>query len=224
MTIQVGLFLSNQQPPGRNLVRALDEQLVLVHEARDDGWDSVFTGHHYLTDVTCKLQPVPLLARLAPEAGDMRMGLAVLLLALRNPVHVAETMAALDVVCGGRLVLGVGLGYREVEARAFGIPSTRGMVERFEANLEVLRNLWSGRPTHVDLPWCRLDGAVLTTQPHQHPHPPIWIGANSDIAVRRAAQLEDAWIVNPHAHLDVVARQLELFRSSKPNDAADPNE
>lgn len=160
------------------------------------------------------LQPLPYLARLAPEAGEMRLGLGILLLALHNPVDVAESVASLDVICRGRLIFGVGLGYRDVEYDAFGI--ARGeRVRRFRENLRVVRALWTGERVDVDVPWCRLRGATLTTRPVQRPHPPLWMAANNDAAVQRAARLADTWMVNPHAAWPTIRRQLDLFRARR---------
>jgi len=210
VTMRFGIFLTNQQLPGTDQVRALEEQLVLLRAARDAGWDSVFAGQHYLSEGVSHIQPLPYLARLAAEAGEMRVGVGILLLALHNPVEVAENYAALDVITGGRLIFGVGLGYREVEYDAFGVPSA-DKVRRFEANLDIVRRLWSGEAVDADLPWCRLRGATLNLLPVQRPGPPVWMAANSDGAVRRAARLTGTWMINPHATVDTIARQQDLF-------------
>ena len=92
----------------------------MVHHARDRGWDSLFSGQHYLNEGNNQqLQIVPFLARLMPEAGEMTTGLGILLLNLHNPVYVAETVATLDIIAKGNFVFGIGLGYREVEFDAF---------------------------------------------------------------------------------------------------------
>lgn len=211
---RVGLFLTNQQVLGADLTVALGEQLEMLRAARDAGWDSVFAGQHYLAAGMSHIQPVPFLARLAAEAGDMHLGVGITLLALHNPVEVAENYAALDVISGGRLIFGVGLGYREVEFNAFGIdPGDK--VARLRANLDVIRRLWAGEAVTVDLPWCRLENAVLNYRPVQQPGPPIWMAANSDGAVRRAARLSDAWMINPHATRDTLRRQIALYRRTR---------
>lgn len=212
--MDIGLFLTNQQPIGSDQRRALDEQLMMLRSAREEGWDSVFAGQHYLSESLTHTQPVPFLSRLAADAGDMRVGVGILLLALHNPVEVAENFAALDAMTGGRLVFGVGLGYRQVEYDAFGIPSA-DKVRRFERNLEIIERLWSGDKVDADLPWCRLQGAQLNLLPAQRPRPPIWMAANSDGAVRRAARLADTWMVNPHASVDTIRRQLDLFHGRR---------
>ena len=208
--MEVGLYLTNQQPLGRDMTEALKEQLEMVAFVRDHGWNSIFTGHHYLADLSSQLQPIPFLARLAAETGNMRLGVGILLLTLLNPVAVAEDVASLDVITGGKVILGVGLGYRDTEFEAFGV--TKGQrVSRFLSNMNVLMRLWSGDDVDTSLPWCHLKGARLTTLPVQRPRPPIWIGANSDKAVTRAGTLADGWIVNPAATDPTVLRQKSLY-------------
>lgn len=214
MGASASLFLTNQQLPGADQVAALEGQLQLCREARDSGWDGVFVGQHHLSDGLTQLQPAPFLGRLSAEAGHMRLGVGISLLALHNPVDIAETYASLDIMCGGRFVFGVGLGYREVEYRAFGVdPSMR--VERFERNLEIVTALWSGEAVSCDLPWCRLDEERLLLVPYQRPRPPLWMAANSDAAVRRAARLADAWMINPHATRQAIERQIEIFEQER---------
>jgi alkanesulfonate monooxygenase SsuD/methylene tetrahydromethanopterin reductase-like flavin-dependent oxidoreductase (luciferase family) len=162
------------------------------------------------------LQPVPLLARLAAEAGDLRVGAGILLLPLLNPVEVAEEAATLDVLTGGRFVLGVGLGYRDEENAAFGVPAER--VRVFREKLDVVRRLLEGEEVTASGPGYRLEGARLAPLPLQRPRPPIWMAANSDAAVRRAARLADTWFVNPHASVAEIERQVALFRAERGSD------
>ena len=212
--MKFALQLSSQQPLGTDQCRALDRQLEVLRVARETGWNAVFAGQHFLSGDVTHLQPLPYLARLAADAGDMQVGVGILLLALHNPVEVAENFAGLDVVAGGRLIFGVGLGYRRIEYDALGVPMA-GNAKRFEANLDIVTRLWSGEAVDCELPWCRLDGARLALLPVQRPRPPVWMAANSDSAVRRAARLADTWFVNPHVTVAEVKRQLGLFRAER---------
>jgi alkanesulfonate monooxygenase SsuD/methylene tetrahydromethanopterin reductase-like flavin-dependent oxidoreductase (luciferase family) len=90
--------------------------------ARDMGFDMVALGQHFLSTEFQMLQPAIVAARLAVETGPMRLGITIYLLPLLNPVAVAEEAASLDVITGGRFILGAGLGYRTVEDEAFGLP------------------------------------------------------------------------------------------------------
>lgn len=211
--MKVGIFITNQQTLSTDMVSALDEQIDMVRTARDGGWDTVISGQHYLNEGNNQqLQIVPFLARLAAEAGDMRLGLGILLLNLHNPVYTAETVASLDVICRGNFIFGIGLGYRDVEFDAFAVPKGE-RVKRFEAYLDLVQRLWTEDSVSYDGPTCRLDNVRMNIRPVQKPHPPIWMAANNDPAVRRAARLGDTWFINPHATIDTIRRQMAVYRS-----------
>jgi alkanesulfonate monooxygenase SsuD/methylene tetrahydromethanopterin reductase-like flavin-dependent oxidoreductase (luciferase family) len=210
--MKIGIFLTNQNPIGSDMIAALEGQFAMTRLARDRGWDAVATGQHYLSEGLSQLQLVPFLSRLAAEAGEMTGIAGVLLASLHNPVEVAECMASLDVIWRGNFVFGAGLGYRDVEFDAFKVP--RGQrVRRFEQCLDVVRRLWTEDKVNVDTDACTLSNVTATCRPIQQPHPPIWIAANSDNAVRRAARLGDAWLINPHATTATITRQLALYRA-----------
>lgn len=209
--MKVGIFVTNQNPVGRDMVSALEEQYLMTRLARDRGWDAVATGQHYLSEGMSQLQLVPFLARLHAEAGEMTGVAGILLLALHNPVEVAECMASLDVIWRGNFVFGIGLGYRDREFDAFKVP--KGVrVRRFEECLDVVKRLWTEDKVSVDTDVCRLDNVTLTCRPVQQPHPPIWVAANGDNAIRRAARIGDTWFVNPHATMATTTRQMGIYR------------
>ena len=135
--MKIGIFLTGQHPPGSDVVAELEGQYAMARLARDRGWDAVATGQHYLSDGVRQLQLIPFLARLAAEAGEMTGIAGVLLAGLHNPVEIAECIASLDAIWRGNFVFGVGLGYREVEFDAFGVPKGQ-RVRRFEQCLEVV--------------------------------------------------------------------------------------
>jgi alkanesulfonate monooxygenase SsuD/methylene tetrahydromethanopterin reductase-like flavin-dependent oxidoreductase (luciferase family) len=208
--MKVGIFLTNQNPVGSDMVSALEDQYVMTRLARDRGWDAVATGQHYLSEGMSQLQLVPFLSRLAGEAGHMTGVAGVLLLALHNPVEVAECMASLDVIWRGNFVFGIGQGYRDVEFDAFKVPRG-GRVRRFEQCLDVVKRLWTEEKVTVDNDVCTLANVTLTCRPVQRPHPPIWVAANGDNAIRRAARVGDTWFVNPHATMTTITRQIALY-------------
>lgn len=210
--MKVGLFITNQQTVDRDMVSALDEQFAMVRHARDRGWDTVMTGQHYLNEGNNKqLQTVPFLARLIAEAGEMTVGTGILLLNLHNPVYTAETIATLDILARGNFIFGIGLGYRDMEFDAFNVPKGE-RVKRFETYLDVVQQLWTGKPVTFEDATCKLNNVVMNIRPVQQPRPPIWLAANNDPAVRRAARLTDAWFINPHATLASVARMMAVYR------------
>jgi alkanesulfonate monooxygenase SsuD/methylene tetrahydromethanopterin reductase-like flavin-dependent oxidoreductase (luciferase family) len=209
--LRLGLFLAAQHPPERSAAEALAEHAEQVRVARDPGFSSVLAGQHFLSAPYGMAQPVPLLARMAAEAGTMRIGTGVLLLPLLNPLQVAEEIATLDAITGGRAVLGVGIGYRDVELAGFGVTDKPARV--FEAKLDVVQRLLAGEEVTSSGPGWSLEGARLTLVP---PEPvPVWIAANRDVAVRRAARMGDAWFLNPHTTLDELERQMGVFGAAR---------
>lgn len=210
--MKIGIFLTGQHPPESDILAELEGQYAMARLARDKGWDAVATGQHYLSEGVRQLQLVPFLARLAAEAGEMAGIAGVLLATLHNPVAVAETIASLDAIWRGNFVFGVGLGYREVEFDAFGVKKGR-RVRRFEECLDVVKRLWTEDRVSFESDTCKLAGVTLTSRSVQQPHPPIWIAANSDAAVKRAARLGDSLFINPHATMATIAGQLALYRA-----------
>jgi alkanesulfonate monooxygenase SsuD/methylene tetrahydromethanopterin reductase-like flavin-dependent oxidoreductase (luciferase family) len=210
--MKVGVFLTNQQTLDADMVSKLDDQITMLHAARDRGWDSVMFGQHYLNEGNNQaLQIVPFLARMAAEAGDMQLGLGILLLNLHNPVYTAETVASLDIICRGNFIFGIGLGYRDVEFNAFGVRKGE-RVKKFATYLDLVKRLWSEDKVSFDSPECTLDNVHMNIRPVQKPHPPIWVAANNDPAIKRAARIGDSWFINPHADIDTIRRQMQVYR------------
>ena len=142
---------------------------------------------------------MPFLARLAAEAGEMTLGLGILLLNLHNPVYTAETVATLDVIARGNFIFGVGLGYRDVEFDAFGVPKGE-RVKRFEEYLALVQRLWTEESVSYDGPGCRLDKVHMNIRPVQKPRPPIWMAANGDAGGQARGPHERCLVHQPARH------------------------
>jgi alkanesulfonate monooxygenase SsuD/methylene tetrahydromethanopterin reductase-like flavin-dependent oxidoreductase (luciferase family) len=213
MAPRFGLFLSAQHPPSASPAAIAADCCEQVALARELGFRDVAAGQHFLTQPYQMLQSVPLLARVAAEAGDMRVGAGILLLTLLNPVEVAENIATLDAITGGRFVLGLGLGYRQEENDAFGLPERR--VRVFEQKVELVARLLAGEAVTAEGHGFRLHEQRLALRPVQRPRPPIWLAANNDRAVVRAARLADAWLLNPHTTLAELERQTGIYRAER---------
>lgn len=211
--MRFGLLITDQHLPSEPLAERFAETVEQVRLARALGFDLIVFGQHFLVNEFQMLQPAVAAARLAAEAGPMRVAITIYLLSLLNPVAVAEEVATLDIVTGGRFIFGIGLGYRLVEDEAFGL-SKGERVPRLLRHLDVIRRLWAGEAVTFDSPYCRLVGARTALRPVQRPHPPIWVAANNDRAVERAAEIGDAWIINPHATLQTIERQMGLYRAA----------
>src|SRR5262245_24797582 len=143
--MKLGLALSVQHRPEDSQAARFAEHVEQVRLAKAVGFSSVWASQHYLSDPFTYFQPFPTLARVAAEAEGMTLGTGVVLLPLHQPVDLAEQLATLDVISSGRLVVGLGLGYRDAENAAMGL-DPRQRVGRFVEGLDVLQRLWSGEP------------------------------------------------------------------------------
>jgi alkanesulfonate monooxygenase SsuD/methylene tetrahydromethanopterin reductase-like flavin-dependent oxidoreductase (luciferase family) len=125
-----------------------------------------------------------------------------------------STTASVDIMSGGRLVCALALGYRDVENEALGSPP-RQRVGRFNEALQIVTGLWSGESFRFDGRYYQIPECQGTLLPVQRPHPPFWIAANNDPAIKRAARLADSWLISPHSRLSVVKRQMDIFRAAR---------
>ena len=211
--MKFGIMVMPQHPRTDAPVERFRQTVALTRLARDAGFDSIACGQHFLAPPYQNLQSIPLLARLAAESGSMSLVLSVVLLPLYNPALLAEDVASLDVISEGRVVFGVGLGYRDVEYQAAGIRRAE-RIPRFEEALTLIRRLWTEDDVTFHGRHFNLDHGTCTIRPVQRPHPPIWVAANNDSAIRRAGRLRCAWLVNPHATTETLIRQTALYREA----------
>ena len=210
--MKIGFFITNQYLPGESMPRKIEESAEQVRAARDAGFDLICTGQHYLAAPYQMSASFPLLARMAAEAGDMEVAATVVLVPLHNPVELAESVATMDAICNGRFIFGVGLGYRDEEYTAFGLE--RGeRVSRLREALEVMKLLWTQEEVEFEGKYYRVPRVSPATRPVQQPHPPIWVAANNDVAIRRAARWGYPWLVNPHATMEMVAGQWQGYKA-----------
>jgi alkanesulfonate monooxygenase SsuD/methylene tetrahydromethanopterin reductase-like flavin-dependent oxidoreductase (luciferase family) len=120
-------------------------------------------------------------------------------------------MATLDILSNGRMIFGVGIGYREVEFNAFGT-TQKDRGKRTTENLIAIKRLWSEESVTMSGTHFELNEAVCWPKPIQKPSPPIWIGANADIALKRAAEHGDCWYINPHTTIETLVKQVDLYK------------
>ena len=209
--MKVGVFLSAQFPPGTSArvgLAAIEEQAVLADEL---GFDSIWLGHHYLARSEF-LQPLSLAAHLAAITTRVRIGFGVLVAPLYNPIGLAEELATLDVLSGGRIVAGLGAGYRKVECSAFGVEwEERG--RRLRQYVPILRDLWSGRSVTAAGTWGAVEDARIELQCVQEGGPPIWLGALAPAGIRRAAALDAPWIMGPEGSEADIVERLVSYRA-----------
>ncbi len=169
------------------------------------GFDSFWVSEHHGLPDGYLPSPLTVLAALAPATRTITLGTGLLLAPLHHPLRLAEDAAVVDLLSGGRLVLGLGLGYADREYRAFGVdPRTRGA--RLEALVGALRLAWTGAEFS-----CRelgLDRVRVTPAPGRRI--PIWLGGYADKAVARAARIADGHLVGRGAPHIVEAASAQL--------------
>ncbi|HEY6997849.1 MAG TPA: LLM class flavin-dependent oxidoreductase [Candidatus Binatia bacterium] len=189
---------------------SFDETLRQCERAEAAGFDSVWLGEHHNNPI---LHPAPLigLAAIASRTSDIKLGTGVLLLPLYHPMMVAEEGAMVDMISGGRLILGIGAGYAPEEFSAFGY-SLKERGSRLEEGISLLCRLWTEEHVTHRGKHYHLEDATVAPRPVQRPRPPIWFGAWAEAAIRRAARLGDAWFIGPSASLKEIAPCAALYR------------
>jgi alkanesulfonate monooxygenase SsuD/methylene tetrahydromethanopterin reductase-like flavin-dependent oxidoreductase (luciferase family) len=201
-------------PTDRAPTAIIDEAIEVVRAASSMGFAWVSVGHHWMSHPTVWPHPIPLLARLAPETGRIRLKTSMLLLPLLNPVDVAENVVTLDHITHGRLDVGVAIGYREKELASAGL-TRKDRVPKLEESLALMKRLWSGEEVTFDGAYTRVNGGRLGMLPAQRPHPPLEMGAQSVGATRRAARLTDAVFFGPQTAWRDVARLVGVYREAR---------
>jgi alkanesulfonate monooxygenase SsuD/methylene tetrahydromethanopterin reductase-like flavin-dependent oxidoreductase (luciferase family) len=132
---------------------------------------------------------------------------------LLNPVHVAEDAVTLDLLSGGRYVLGIGVGYREAEFDTFKVPLKERAL-RMDESIEIMRRLWTEDRVTYHGKIFKIDNLGVGLKPLRKGGPPIWVAGVIDVAVRRAARTGDAWLITNFAHLDVLVPQMKMYREA----------
>ena len=172
----------------------------LASRAEELGFDSVWVHDHVFNvgHVFDRIggrpyyEPLTLLSFVAARTTRVRLGTSVLVLPYHNPIRLAKAAATLDVLSGGRLILGVGVGAIENEMEAMGSPFKERGAFTDEA-IAVMRTLWSAEDPRFDGKYSRFAGMKFSPKPLQKPSIPVVIGGVSRAAIRRAARLGDGW-------------------------------
>jgi alkanesulfonate monooxygenase SsuD/methylene tetrahydromethanopterin reductase-like flavin-dependent oxidoreductase (luciferase family) len=146
----------------------------------------------------------------------------VLITVIRNPVQLAKTLASLDQLSNGRLIVGVGVGGAHVPEAGFGIASER-RGKRFSEGLQVVKALWTQPRASMSGEFWRFADVAMEPTPAQKPHPPLWFGAREAVALRRAARLGDGWMGAGSSSSADFIEQAELLRRFLDEAQRDPD-
>jgi probable F420-dependent oxidoreductase len=173
--------------------------LEVARRAEERGLDSVWVTDHVIVPDQANviyrehmLDPLAVLPWLAGVTHRIALGTSVVILPYRSPIPVAKLLASVDVLSGGRLIVGAAIGWLEGEFDALGVPF-RERVSRSEEALELFRTLWTQDHPKIQTKRHRLDAVTFSPMPLQKPRPPLYVGGNSEAALRRVARLGDGW-------------------------------
>ncbi|MBI2525513.1 MAG: LLM class flavin-dependent oxidoreductase [Candidatus Rokubacteria bacterium] len=189
------------------------EALEEVVRGEDLGFDSIWMEEHHSVQDHYWPSPLTVLAGFATRTSRVTLGTDILVAPFYHPARLAEDVAMLDVMSGGRVVLGVAIGYKPDEFALYGAEmEKRGA--RFEEQLAVMKGLWTQDWLSFKGRCYQVEGR-LEPRPVQRPHPPLWIGGWGELTLRRAATLGDNWIPGPTAELPRLVAGKKRFLDNR---------
>lgn len=190
MKVGFGLITAQRVPgdPRGDDAALYAEALELAVECERLGFDSIWVSEHHFLDDGYMPSLLPVCAALAARTSRIEIGTGVLLAPLHDPIRLAEDAATVDLISGGRLVLGLGKGWRQEEFDGVAA-STRATHHTLEATVRTLRQAWG-----PGLAEGRGAAVPVTPKPPRAGGPPIWLGAGTEAAVRRSARIADGYL------------------------------
>jgi len=176
------------------------------------GYDAVWLAEHHFNSFSVCPSVHMMGTHVAARTQRLRIGTAVTLAAFYHPLRIAEEIALLDVLSGGRVNFGAGRGFDATEFRAFGVPPPES-AERFREAVEIVLAAWSSERLNYSGRYFSFENIEVLPKPTQSPHPPVWVAASSEPAVEWAAQRGLTIMMDPHSPHAEIARKRELYRT-----------
>lgn len=211
--MKFGMLVNTQCPPdGSGMPRLYNEVLTEAQLADEVGFDLLTVPEHHMVPDGYLSAPLLFLAAVAARTKNIRLGTSIMHLPEWYPIHVAEEVAVLDNLSNGRVSLGVGLNLVETELNLFGIPRA-GIVRRFTEAVEVLRLAWARETFSYDGEIFKFNEVNITPKPVQK-SVPIWTGAMSEVALKRAARLGTGWISDPLHSIAVMRDWATIYKQA----------
>ncbi|MBJ19200.1 MAG: LLM class flavin-dependent oxidoreductase [bacterium] len=174
------------------------------------GYDAVWLAEHHFTGYSVCPSVHVMAAHIAGRTENLRIGTAVTLAALYHPLRIAEEIALLDVLTGGRINWGAGRGFDPVEFEVFGVPPEES-TDRFREAVEIVLAAWTQERLHYEGRFHSFDGVEVLPKPAQRPHPPVWAAATSVGAIEWAAASGLSVMMDPHSAHREIARKKQIF-------------
>ena len=215
--IRFGLWYDFRNPPQWRQAsdRLYGEILDQIAWGESHGFDDVWLSEHHFIDDGYLPSVLPVAAAVAARTKRIRIASGVLLMPFHNPIRLAEDIAVVDVISGGRFELGVGAGFKHEEFEGFGLPF-KERAARTNQSLEIIRRALAGEIVTFKSEFFDFQNVKVTPEPIQRPRPPIWLGGFTPAALRRAVRYGDGFTV-PGANRDVYDRYVaELKKENRP--------
>jgi alkanesulfonate monooxygenase SsuD/methylene tetrahydromethanopterin reductase-like flavin-dependent oxidoreductase (luciferase family) len=217
--IRFGLWYDFRNPSQwhQSSDRLYREILDQIAWAENHGFDDVWLSEHHFIEDGYLPSILPAAAAIAARTNRIRIVSGVLLVPFHNPVSLAEDIATVDVISGGRFELGACVGFKREEFEGFGVPfNERGA--RTNQSLDIIRRALAGETLTFKTEFFDFQNIKVTPEPIQKPHPPTWLGGFTQAALGRAARFGDGFTV-PEANRDIYDRYVsELQKENRPTD------
>lgn len=185
--MDIGTFLLMQSPSARPSQEIYARGVEQAQAAETLGFRNVWLGEHHFSTYGYLSRPAQFATHIAAKTTTLRVGTAVIVVPLHHPLVVAEEIATLDLLSGGRLDIGFGRGYQNYEFERFGL-ELESAKNRWDESLDIILNAFKGTPFSYDGKHYQVPDTVVYPQPRQTPHPPIWIVAQSPYALEAAVK------------------------------------
>ncbi|MEO7403532.1 MAG: LLM class flavin-dependent oxidoreductase [Burkholderiales bacterium] len=208
--MKIGLHYSFQIAPGERSGDIIRQGLEDIAWADQNGFSAaVFAEHHFMADAWIP-QPMQLAAAAAAVTKNLRVGTDICVLPLHHPVEVAEQIALVDNISGGRALLGVGLGWAQNEYDGFGVPF-KARAAIYERSVDQVKRLLRGETVTSEDGHYRFRDARISPLPANPNGIPLWMAAIKDPALDRIARVGDAWVMWPGGSLTELKRQQAIL-------------
>ena len=212
--MQVGLLQFFSWPDRKIPLPAVYERaLKRIDVMERTGYDAVWLAEHHFTGYSVCPSVHLMATHIAARTHRLRIGTAVTLAAFYHPLRIAEEIAMLDVLSGGRVNWGAGRGFDATEFATFGVEPGESS-ERFREAVEVVLAAWQSERLHFSGKYHHFDGVEVLPKPLQQPHPPTWVAATSPDAIAWAASRGYSILMDPHSTHDEIARKREAYRAA----------
>lgn len=189
------------------------EMFDLATLAEEVGFDTITIGHHHF-QLGYPSDPLTLMAAIAARTERLKVGTGIFQLPLHNPIRVAEQVATIDEMSGGRASIGVGLGWWDLEYEAFAIPM-RERGARMEEALQIMRLAWTEENISWNGRFWSFPELTVYPRPVQRPNPPLYVAGGASASVDRAARLGDAWLCSPSETMSNAIRWSNVYKARR---------